>query len=29
MQSRVEGLLRSGILPVADDSYHCYPWPMV
>jgi hypothetical protein len=29
MQSRAEGLLRSGILPVADDNYHCYPWPMV
>jgi hypothetical protein len=29
LQTRVEGLLRSGIFPVPADDYHCYPWPMV
>jgi uncharacterized repeat protein (TIGR03843 family) len=29
IQARVKRLLQSGVLPVADDSYHCYPWPMV
>jgi hypothetical protein len=29
LRARVEGLLRSGVFPEADDSYHCYPWPMV
>jgi hypothetical protein len=29
VQARVHRLLKTGVLPVADDSYHCYPWPMV
>ena len=29
LQGRVDRLLRSGVLPEPDDSYHCYPWPMV
>jgi hypothetical protein len=29
VQGRVDRLLRSGVLPEPDDSYHCYPWPMV
>jgi uncharacterized repeat protein (TIGR03843 family) len=29
IQARVKRLLQTGVLPVADDSYHCYPWPMV
>jgi uncharacterized repeat protein (TIGR03843 family) len=29
MESRVRHLLQSNVLPEADDSYHCYPWPVV
>jgi Phosphatidylinositol 3- and 4-kinase len=29
LQARVQHLLQSGVLPEADESYHCYPWPMV
>ena len=29
LQGRVDRLLRNGVLPEPDDSYHCYPWPMV
>ena len=29
MRARVDHLLTTGVLPEADDSYHCYPWPMV
>jgi uncharacterized repeat protein (TIGR03843 family) len=29
LQARLGALLRSGVLPVPDDDYHCYPWPMV
>jgi hypothetical protein len=29
VRARVERLLRTGVLPEPDDSYHCYPWPMV
>jgi hypothetical protein len=29
LERRVEGLLRAGTLPEADERYHCYPWPMV
>src|SRR4051812_3066457 len=27
--ARTERLLKNGTLPVADDDYHNYPWPMI
>jgi uncharacterized repeat protein (TIGR03843 family) len=29
MEARVRHLLQTDMLPEADDSYHCYPWPVV
>jgi uncharacterized repeat protein (TIGR03843 family) len=29
LQARTEHLLAIGMLPVADDDYHNYPWPMI
>ena len=29
LRARTEHLLATGVLPQADDDYHCYPWPMI
>ena len=29
LRARTEHLLATGVLPEADDDYHCYPWPMI
>jgi uncharacterized repeat protein (TIGR03843 family) len=29
MEARARHLLQTNVLPEADDSYHCYPWPVV
>jgi uncharacterized repeat protein (TIGR03843 family) len=29
LRARAEHLLATGVLPEADDDYHCYPWPMI
>jgi hypothetical protein len=29
MEARVRHLLQTDVLPEADESYHCYPWPVV
>jgi hypothetical protein len=29
LQTRVDALVQGGVLPEADETYHCYPWPLV
>jgi uncharacterized repeat protein (TIGR03843 family) len=29
LRARTEHLLKTGTLPIADDDYHNYPWPMI